>query len=140
MASFTSAPLRAGGAPAVWPISRSDHSRAQRTTSGAGLLALCLAFVVAALVAFAPAEAAPQNRDPIRAQVTADVSSGFARLVFALSDEVDATVHGAGNILIINFDRPVYLSVEHLVAHASQYIVAARRDPDGRSGLPWRAR
>jgi hypothetical protein len=88
---------------------------------------------VAALVAFAPAEAAPQNRDPIRAQVTADVSSGFARLVFALSDEVDATVHSAGNILIINFDRPVYLSVEHLVAHASQYIVAARRDPDGRS-------
>jgi hypothetical protein len=81
----------------------------------------------------APAEAAPQNREPVRAQVTADVSGGYARLVFALGDEVDASVHSAGNILIISFDRPVYLAVEHLVMQASQYIVAARRDPDGRS-------
>jgi hypothetical protein len=138
MASSPSAPPHAGGALVVRPPSKPDHSRAERTSSAAGVLAFCLTFivavfVVAALLAFAPAAAAPQHREPVRAQVTADVSGGYARIVFALSDEVDATVHSAGNILIINFDRPVYLAVEHLVTHASQYIAAARRDPDGRS-------
>jgi hypothetical protein len=133
MASSTSAPPCAGGALAVRPMSRPDHLRRGRTRSGAGLLALCLTLIAAAWVAFAPAEAAPQNRGPVRAQataqvtaqVTADVSGGYARLVFALGDEVDASVHSAGNILIISFDRPVYLAVEHLVTQASQYI--ARR-------------
>ena len=133
MVSSTSAPPCAGGALAVWPMSRSDHALAERAGLGASLLAFCLALMIATLTALASAEAAPQNREPVRAQVTAEVSGGYARLVFALSSEVDASVHSAGNILIISFDRPVYLSVEHLATQASQYIAAARRDPDGRS-------
>ncbi len=80
-----------------------------------------------------PAKAAPHNRQPVRAEVTVDVSDGYARLVFVLGDDVEASVHGSGNVLIISFDQPVIMAVEHLTAQASQYIVAARRDPDGRA-------
>jgi hypothetical protein len=127
MSSASSAAPCAGAALAVWPTRRPPP------VSGAPLLVLGLTFMLVALLGLAPAKAAPQNREPVRAQVSVDVSDGFARLVFAYSDEVDSSVHSAGTILIVNFVRPVYLAVEHLVAHASQYIVAARRDPDGRS-------
>src|SRR6516225_11198795 len=80
MVSSTSAPPWAGGALAVWPMSRSDHALAERAGLGASLLAFCLALMIATLAALAPAEAAPQNREPVRAQVTAEVSGGYARL------------------------------------------------------------
>jgi hypothetical protein len=70
--------------------------------------------------------------DPFRAAVTADVSGGYARLVFALGS-VDASVHSAGNVLIISFDKPVLISVDRLSSQASEYVGAARRDPDGRA-------
>jgi hypothetical protein len=133
MFSARSATLRAGAAPAAWPTCRPDHGWAKPLASGAPFLVLGLTFIIAALLTLAPAMAAPQNREPVRAQVSVDVNDGFARLVFAYSDEVNSSVHGAGTILIVNFDRPVHLAVEPLVAHASNYIVAARRDPDGRS-------
>jgi hypothetical protein len=112
---------------------RSDRRWARLLRSGVSLLGLGLLFLVAAFLALTPVNAAPQVRQPVRAQVSADLSGGFARLVFAFGDEVDASVHSAGNILIVTFNRPVYLTVEHLSIHASDYIVAARRDPDGRS-------
>jgi hypothetical protein len=97
------------------------------------LLGLGLILITAVSLALTPAKAAPQIRQPVRAQVGADVSGGFARLVFAFGDEVNSSVHSAGNILIVTFDRPVYVTVEHLAIHASEYVVAARRDPDGRA-------
>jgi len=133
MFSARSATLRAGAAPAAWPTCRPDHGWAKPLASGAPFLVLGLTFIIAALLTLVPAMAVPQNREPVRAQVSVDVNDGFARLVFAYSDEVNSSVHGAGTILIVNFDRPVHLAVEPLVAHASNYIVAARRDPDGRS-------
>jgi hypothetical protein len=138
MCFASSAAPQTGATLAVCPVRgrkpRTDDCWAQPPRrSGATLLGLGLIFFVAALLALTPAKAAPQIQQFVRAQVNADLSGGFARLVFAFSDEVDASVHAAGSILIVNFNRPVYLSVEHLVTHASQYVVAARRDPDGRS-------
>ena len=87
------------------------------------------------LVTFILACAAPASAkaDPFKASVTADVSGGFARFIFTLSDDIDASAHAAGNVLIISFDKPVVLSVERLPAQVSEYVAAARRDPDGRA-------
>ena len=87
------------------------------------------------LVTFILACAAPASAkaDPFKASVTADVSGGFARFIFTLSDDIDASAHTAGNVLIISFDKPVVVSVERLPAQVSEYVAAARRDPDGRA-------
>jgi hypothetical protein len=71
--------------------------------------------------------------DPPKVVVTADVSGGYARLVFTLGGDVDGSVHSAGNVLIISFDKPILISVDRLSAQAPEYIGAARRDPDGRA-------
>jgi hypothetical protein len=88
-----------------------------------GLLALAGAF----------AAASSSRADPVKANVTVDVSGGYARLVFVLSDDVDASVHTAGNVLIVSFSQPILAAVERLAAQAPAYIGAARRDPDGRA-------
>jgi hypothetical protein len=84
---------------------------------------------------FVMACAAPvlAKADPPRAAVTADVGGGYARLVFTLGVDIDASVHSAGNVLIIAFDKPIFISVDRLPTQASEYIGAARRDPDGRA-------
>jgi hypothetical protein len=80
-------------------------------------------------VAFAGALAAVA--DPIKASVEAKVEDGYARLVFTMSDDVDANVRIAGSILIISFKQPTDISVDRLAVQAPDYIAAARRDPDG---------
>lgn len=87
-------------------------------------------FLTFALAFAGPAVA--QN-DQFKGTVTADVGGGYARLVFTLGDEIDASVHTAGNVLIISFDKPVFISVDRLAEQASDYIGAARHDPDGRA-------
>lgn len=87
------------------------------------LLILAVAFV-------APA---PLRADPLRASVTVDTKAGYARLVFTLRDDIDASVRLAGNVLIVSFTQPVVLSVERMAMQAPDYIGAARSDPDGRS-------
>ena len=95
-----------------------------------GTIRKAFALGLLALVFVAPATS---RADPLRAAVTVDVSAGYARLVFALSEDIDASAHAAGNVLIINFAKPVFLSVESLSMQAPNYIGAARRDPDGRA-------
>ena len=73
------------------------------------------------------------NAEPTQADVTADVSGGYARLVFTIGDEVDAHVRTAGNVLIVSFSKAIPFGIERLPAQASDYISAARRDPDGRA-------
>ncbi len=71
--------------------------------------------------------------DPIKASLKADVSGGYARLVFSMSDDVDAAVRIADNVMIISFEKPIDVSVDRLAAQAPGYIGAARRDPDGKA-------
>jgi tetratricopeptide (TPR) repeat protein len=91
--------------------------------------------LVHGLVIFAVAFSAlsSSKADPLKADITVDVSGGYARLVFALSDEVDADVHMAGNVLIVSFAQPVLVSVDRLAAQAPDYVATARRDPDGKA-------
>jgi tetratricopeptide (TPR) repeat protein len=87
------------------------------------LLSLVLAF----------AGSAASKAVPLQGSVTAEADDGYARLVFVLSDDVDATARIAGNVLIVTFAKPVSISVDSLPAQAPGYIGAARRDPDGRA-------
>jgi predicted negative regulator of RcsB-dependent stress response len=64
---------------------------------------------------------------------TAVVENGFARLVLSLGNDVEAQVRAANNIVVISFDQPVDLNVDHLREGASDYVGAARRDPDGKA-------
>jgi tetratricopeptide (TPR) repeat protein len=88
-----------------------------------GLVLLAAAF---ALPGTAPA-------DQIKGSVEVKVEDGFARLVFTIGDEIDASVRLTGGVLVVTFTKPIFVSVERLVAQAPNYISAARRDPDGKS-------
>ncbi len=107
--------------------SRSKASRVSVERLRARFFYFFLTFMMACAV---PALA---KADPPKAVVTADVGGGYARLVFTLGGDVDASVHSAGNVLIIAFDKPILISVDRLPVQASEYIGAARRDPDGRA-------
>ncbi len=87
------------------------------------------------LAAFAMAlgVASPSVADPANGAVKVDVSGGYARLIFSVRDDVDATARLANNVLIISFSRPTLAAIDRLPAQAPDYISAARRDPDGRA-------
>ena len=85
------------------------------------------------IFAFAFTNSATLRAEPLKGSVKVDTSAGYARLVFALRDDVDASVHTAGNVLIVSFSQPVLFPVEPIVMQAADYVGAARRDPDGLS-------
>src|SRR5271169_6323439 len=82
---------------------------------------------------FAPAGSAASKPVPLQGSITAEADDGYARLVFVLSEDVDASARIAGNVLIVTFAKPVSISIDSLPAQAPEYIGAARRDPDGRA-------
>lgn len=69
--------------------------------------------------------------DPIKGEVKVYTDGGYARMVFRMTEEVGATVQVSGAIMVINFKKPVNVSVDLLNVGARDYISAARRDPDG---------
>jgi tetratricopeptide (TPR) repeat protein len=87
------------------------------------------------LAAFATAFAAPSSSvaEPAKSDVKVNVGGGYARLIFSVRDDVDATARMAGNVLIISFSQPTAAGIDRLSAQAPEYIGAARRDPDGRA-------
>jgi hypothetical protein len=78
--------------------------------------------------------AAPGAADdaPIKATLAAAVNDGYARLVFDMSEDDDASVRLASNVLVITFKHPIDVSVARLASQIPDYVGAARRDPDGR--------
>ncbi len=94
----------------------------RRTAAWAAWLSLLIVLLAALRPAFA---------DPIKANVVAGTSGGYARLIFSMSDFNDVSVRQTGNVLIISFKTPVDISVDRLAAQTGGYIGAARRDPDG---------
>src|SRR5215813_10926967 len=116
------------GTHAQIPTQRSD-TRSRAVARGgwrAGALALlaALTFVLAPLGGAARAE-------PVKGAITVDTSRGFARIVFRFSDEIDADVRMANNILVISFKTKVSVPIERLPTNATGYVAAARSDPDG---------
>ncbi len=71
--------------------------------------------------------------DAIPVALSVDVSGGYARLVFDIGDDIDATVRVRSNVLIVGFSKPILISLDHLPMQAPAYIGAARRDPDGKA-------
>ena len=92
------------------------------------LLAGCAAFVAVVLAA-PPAITQPA---PVKGEISASVSGGYARLIFDLAEEVEADVRTSNGILIVSFKTPVAVNVDRLSASAPGYVSVARVDPDGR--------
>src|SRR5262245_42721661 len=91
-----------------------------------GLVSLLLASTVSAL-----AQGDPASAEPVKGEGTFSASGGFARLILKFADEVSTDVVGAGQILVIRFNRPVDVPVEALGDAVPSYVSSARRDPDG---------
>lgn len=68
----------------------------------------------------------------MRGDVRVTTSGGYARIVIHLGEEVESVVKLAGGIVVVAFKRPVEVPIERVTHSASDYVGAARRDPDGR--------
>jgi len=83
--------------------------------------------LLAALLMLFPARAGAQG---VKGEIAVNTQNGYARLVFTLTDEVEADVKLSNGILIIAFKRPVEVSADRIVMQAGNYVSAARVDPD----------
>src|SRR3954451_6545691 len=106
-------------------IQPAEGRRAAARRLRAGVLALLAVLTLMLAPLGAAARAAP-----VRADITVDTSKGYARIVFRFSDEIDADVHMANNVLVISCKNPVVAPVDRLPGNAPGYIGAARSDPD----------
>ncbi len=89
-------------------------------------------FVFASAV---PCAAQTAEQPPIKGKVEAKVTEGdfgYARIVIKLDAYDDVTARISNNVLIVTFAKPVDLVVDRLPEQISDYVGAARRDPDGR--------
>jgi tetratricopeptide (TPR) repeat protein len=119
----------------VWPFLSFGtwaHSFAPRRSWWRACRGLAFAGVLA-VVALAALDGAARAEDPVAGGVKVVKQSGFTRLVFRLDETVDSSVRLSGAILIINFKKPVAVSVDRLSGAAPDDISAARSDPDGRA-------
>jgi len=101
-----------------------------RATARGGWRARALALIAALALVVGPLAGAARA-EPIKADVTVDMSRGFARIVLRFSDEIDADVRMANNILVVSFKTKVSVPIDRLPVNARGYVAAARSDPDG---------
>src|SRR4051812_7550538 len=90
------------------------------------VMAVAGALLLATRLASAQAQAT-------RGEATVTTSGGYGRIVIRTSAEIESQVRMTGGILVIQFRQPVDVPVDRLGSAASEYIGAARRDPDGRA-------
>ncbi len=69
----------------------------------------------------------------IKGDVKITTDGGYARLAFRFEKEVPATVQHTYPIMVVAFKKPVDIAVDKLNTIASNYVSAARVDPDGMS-------
>src|SRR3954464_15402422 len=95
--------------------------------------------VLLAIVGLLPAalmhvpNAALAQAQGVRGEASVTTSGGYGRLVIRTAADVESQVRMTSGILVIQFRQPVNIAVDRLGAGASEYIGAARRDPDGRA-------
>jgi predicted negative regulator of RcsB-dependent stress response len=94
-----------------------------------GLRPSALALAVALSCLSAGAHSAPA--EPVRGEATLTAQAGYARMVLQFQEDVPTDVTVAGAILIIQFNKPVDVSIDLLAEQAPSYIGSVRRDPDG---------
>jgi tetratricopeptide (TPR) repeat protein len=85
------------------------------------------------LFAVRPAFSQDSIPRPIQGEISVNTSGGYTRLILRFSQEIEAQVRLSSSILVISFAQPVEISIDRLNLGASDYIGAARRDPDGRA-------
>lgn len=90
---------------------------------------------IAAAALLALASLAPLNAQDrgIPGEATVTTTGGYGRIVIRMTREVEAQARIANNILVIQFKQPIDIRVDRLGTAASEYIGAARRDPDGKA-------
>ena len=108
---------------------RARFSRRRRLPWRRALAVLALAPALVLLAAAYGARA--RAEEPIKGEVNVTTENGFARLAFRFEKEVQASVRVSFPIMVITFKKPVAIAVDRLNAGASDYISAARTDPDG---------
>jgi hypothetical protein len=81
-----------------------------------------------------PAPAFAQDRpQPVAAELTARMETGFARLIFAFPEELKADIQLNNNVLVVKFARPVKVAVDQVQPALRDLVIAARADPDNRA-------
>jgi tetratricopeptide (TPR) repeat protein len=84
----------------------------------------------AAVLMLAPRLAQSQG---VRGEASVTATGGYGRIVIRTAAEIEPQVRMTSGILVIQFRQPVDIAVDRLGGAASEYIGAARRDPDGRA-------
>lgn len=111
-------------------LSRRPPAVSRRICIIAGSIALLVTMLLLALPRHAVAQASAQ---PIRGEANLSVRNGYARLVIRFPEAVDAQVRASAGILIVQFARPVDVAVDRINTGLTDWVGAARRDPDGRA-------
>src|ERR1041384_5277789 len=107
------------------------HAQPARTRPRALARGCVLAFLAGLALLVLGASAASAGPEPIKGEITVDTSKGYARIVFRFTDEIDADVRLANQILVISFKNKVSVPIDRLPLNAMGYVGAARSDPDG---------
>jgi hypothetical protein len=71
--------------------------------------------------------------DRVKGEVKVFTQNGYARLLFRFDDAVSPAIHVNFPIVVLNFKRPVAVSVDRLNENAPDFVSAARIDPDGKA-------
>jgi tetratricopeptide (TPR) repeat protein len=87
------------------------------------------ALAAALVLLLAPASTALAQG--IRGEASVTTTGGFGRIVIRFATEMEAQVRLSGSVLVVQFKQPVDVPVDRITAGATDYIGAARRDPDG---------
>jgi hypothetical protein len=89
--------------------------------------------IVAALLALSGAlNGTADAARPVRAELSANIDDGYARLVLHFSEEIESGARLANNIIIVSFRAPVAVAIDRLNEMLPGIVTAARRDPDGK--------
>src|SRR5581483_8090718 len=91
------------------------------------------AWFVLVLLAWLVLPGGPVSAQDIRGEASFKIADGYGRLTFKFSQSIDTQIRVSGNVLLIAFRQPVSVAVDRINAGASDWIGAARRDPDGRA-------
>ena len=102
-------------------------AKSMRLVVGAAVLLLAATTLVPQP---ATAQSQPQG---MRGVASVETTRGYARIVIRTASAVESQVRLTGGILVVQFRQPMNVPVDRLSQAASDYIGAARRDPDGRA-------
>jgi len=100
----------------------------RRRPTRSGIAYSALALPLAALLL---APAVPAAAQAVKGEANVTTTGGYGRIAIRLATPVEAQVRMSGGVLVIAFKQPVDVPVDRITAGASEYIGAARRDPDG---------